>query len=192
MSELAAIYGHLEAVASDEPEFSSIDDFFSNLVAAGFEPDSALVEIAGVDNRLSMFSNRAKVLAYAQSKNISSVEQLIVSIVADCPGSLQELLDYSMRKHQEISSVAGGRSSIQFASVLSSLPNSHLRSKLDRLSLEASERRMAKTEDSDVSRPAGVNAGEELGHDAGGEYTHEQQISRFATGRPGNLNSEEN
>lgn len=111
MSELAAIYAHLETNVVEEAANPSVDDFLSNLTAAGFDCETALAEIAKLDNRLAALASSAQIKAYAQERNSLNVDQLIAALITDYPGALQGIADYCTENNSDLPAVAGGRGS---------------------------------------------------------------------------------
>jgi len=111
MSELAAIYAHLETNVVEEAANPSVDDFLANLTAAGFDCETALAEIAKLDNRLAALASSAQIKAYAQERNSLNVDQLIAALITDYPGALQGIADYCAENNSDLPAVAGGRGS---------------------------------------------------------------------------------
>jgi hypothetical protein len=79
MSELTAIYNYLESNIAKEAISSSIEEFFENLTAAGFDVETALAEAAKLDNRLGGLGSIKNINEYAQSKKSSNIDKLVDS-----------------------------------------------------------------------------------------------------------------
>jgi hypothetical protein len=198
MSELTAIYNYLESNIAKEAISSSIEEFFENLTAAGFDVETALAEAAKLDNRLGGLGSIKNINEYAQSKKSSNIDKLVDSINIDYPGSLQEVLNYCLLNNEGLSAVAGG-----VGGNTRIIKNFSTNSSIVKDDVKVELRDFAKVAEVYVEDYAyirenpikNINAGDKNstnapGYDAGGNITRESEISTFIDG-PSGVNSNE-
>ena len=109
MSEIAAVLQFVSTRTDQLSQQSSLPDCLDTLEREGFDVDVALSELAAIDPVLSQYSNRASLLTYASSKQLSTAQQLLAHLEANYPTVLKSIQRFCLDEATEMAEVAGGR-----------------------------------------------------------------------------------